>query len=97
MRSPKQSVMLRTKVQSDTVYIRQIKTLKLPFKFHTMHQMTKDVALLDSRATKNFIDETVWKELNIGQIKLGKSLTVHNVDSTENKQGKIKYYYILKI
>ncbi len=79
------------------VYIRQIKTLKLPFKFCNVHQMTKDVALLDSRATKNFIDETIWKELNIGQIKLGKFLTMNNVDSTENKQGKIKYYCILKI
>ena len=43
--------------------------------------MTEDITLLDSRATKNFVDETVWKELNIGQIKL----------------GKIKYYWILKI
>src|SRR6266851_1905360 len=89
--------MLRTKVQSDMVYIRQIKTLKLPFKFCTMHQMTEDITLLDSRATKNFVDETVWKELNIGQIKLGKALTVHNVDGTKNKQGKIEYYCILKI
>ncbi len=74
-------VTLRTKVQLDMVYIRQIKTLKLPFKFCTVHQTTKDITLLDSGATKNFIDKTIWKELNIGQIKL----------------GKIKYYWILKI
>jgi hypothetical protein len=89
--------MPQTKRKSDTVYIRHIQTLNLPFRFHTMHQTTEDLALLDSRATENFIDEEVWKTLNIGCFRLDKPLMVHNVDGTENKTGKIEYYCWFKV
>ena len=59
--------------------------------------MTTEVVLLDSGATKNFLDEDVWRCLNIGCFKLNRPLTVHNVDGTENKKGKINYYCWLKI
>jgi len=65
--------------------------LSLPFQLNTVRQTTENVALLDSGATKTFIDEKVWKELKIGHFRLNKPLTVHNVDSTENKQGKTEY------
>jgi len=39
------------------VYIRRIKILNLPFSFCTMCQTTKDIALLDSGVTKNFVDK----------------------------------------
>ena len=35
--------------------------------------------------------------LAIGCFRLAKPLTVHNVDGTENKQGKIEYYCWLKV
>jgi hypothetical protein len=66
------------------VYIRRIKTLNLPFHFHTVHQTTEDVTLLDSGVTENFIDKDVWKELRIGCFRLKKPLTVVNVDGTKN-------------
>ncbi len=78
--------------QSDMVYIRRIKMLNLPISFHAMHQMTNNTALIDSRATKNFLDKAIWRELNIGCFKLGQSLTVNNINGTENKQGKIEHY-----
>jgi hypothetical protein len=56
----------RTKRSSDMIYIRRVKTLNLLFQFCAVHQMTDKVALLDSGATENFIDEEVWKRLNIG-------------------------------
>jgi len=62
-----------------------------------MHQMTREVALLDSGATKNFLDEDVWRRLKIGRFKLSQLLTIHNVDRIENRKGKIKYYCWLKI
>jgi len=57
----KQLVMPRTKNQVDMVYIRRIKMMSIPFKFHTMRQTTNEVALLDSGVTKNFLDEEVWR------------------------------------
>jgi hypothetical protein len=81
---PMRAVALRTKRKSRIVYIRQIKTLNLPFQFHTVQQTTEDVALLDSRATKNFLDKEVWKTLKIGHFRLSQPLTVNNIDGTEN-------------
>jgi len=54
--------------------------------------MTREVALLDSRATENFLNEDIWRRLKIGHFKLIQLLTVYNVDGTENRKGKIEYY-----
>jgi Aspartyl protease len=59
--------------------------------------MADEKALLDSRATENFIDETTWQQLGIGRKELGKPITVTNVDGTENKKGKIMHYCWLRI
>jgi hypothetical protein len=69
----------------DMVYIRQIKMLSLPFQLNTIQQMTKDITLLDSGVTENFIDKEVWKELKIGCFRLNKLLMVYNIDGTKNK------------
>jgi hypothetical protein len=58
--------MQKANTQSDTVYIRRIKTLNLLFQFYAMCQTTNDVTLLDSGATENFIDEEVWRTLKVG-------------------------------
>jgi hypothetical protein len=79
------------------MYIRRIKMMRVPFKFCTVQKTTNEVALLDSRATENFIDEVIWKKKNIGRFRLPFPLTVHNVDGTENRTGKIEFYCWLKI
>ncbi len=56
-----------------------------------------DKALLDSGATENFLDEQVWKSLKIGHFQLKKPLTINNVNSTENQQGKVMHYCWIKI
>lgn len=89
--------MLRIKEKLKMVYIRRIKTLNLPFQFHTVQHTTKDIALLDSGVTENFLDEAVWKTLKIGCFQLSQPLTVNNVDSTKNRQRKIKYYCWIKV
>lgn len=50
------------------MYIRRIKTLNLPFQFCTVRHTTKDVVLLDSGATKKFLNEAVWETLKIERV-----------------------------
>ncbi len=71
--------------------------MNVPFEFHVVGKTTNEMALLDSGAMENFLDEEVWQRLHIGRVKLPKPLTVHNVDGTENHTGKVEYYCWLKI
>ena len=71
--------------------------MNVPFAFHTVQKTTNKIALLDSGAMENFIEEEVWKKLQIGQVQLPQPLTVHNVDGTENRTGKIEFYCWLRI
>jgi hypothetical protein len=43
------------------------------------------------------LDKEVWKTLKIGCFQLSQPLTVNNIDSTENRQGKIEYYCWIKV
>ena len=49
----------------------------------TAHATVKQTALLDRRATKNFIGYSTWKQLGIRRQELNEHITVHNVDGTE--------------
>ncbi len=86
----------RTEV-SDTMYIRSINAMKVPFEFISVSRTADEKALLDSGASENFLDFNVWKELKIGQVRLGKEIPVHNVDGTPNKMGAIESYCWLKV
>jgi len=79
------------------VYIRRLKTMNVLFEFRTVGKMTDKMALLNSGATENFLDKEVWQRLCIRRVKLLKPLTVHNMDRTENRTGKVEYYCWLKI
>jgi hypothetical protein len=59
--------------------------------------MANEKALLNSGATENFINEITWQRLGIGCKELKRPITVTNVDSTENKKGKIMHYCWLHI
>ena len=97
MKGPRQSVVPRTQIPNDTVYIRRLKTMNVLFEFRTVGKMTDKMALLNSGATENFLDKEVWQRLCIRRVKLLKPLTVHNMDRTENRTGKVEYYCWLKI
>ena len=53
--------------------------------------------MIDSGATENFIDIEVWKALNIGRFRLAKTIPVHNVDGSINKNGNIDSYVWLRV
>jgi hypothetical protein len=71
--------------------------MNIPFELNTVQKTTDEMALLDSGATENFLDESMWEQLQIERVKLPVPLMVHNVDGTENRQGKIEFYSWLKI
>jgi hypothetical protein len=64
--------------------------------FRTLQSKADKSALIDSGATNNFIDGETWKRLGIGRKELARPVTVHNVDGTENRQGKITHYCCVK-
>ena len=53
--------MPKAKIETDTVYIRRLKTMSIPSEFRTVWKTTDEHALLDSGATENFLDENMWK------------------------------------
>ena len=81
----------------DILYIRRLSVLKLDFVFKTILKTAEETALIDSGATENFIDIEVWKVLKIGRFRLAKTIPVHNVDGSINKNGNIDSYVWLKV
>ena len=71
--------------------------LSLPIYFRSMHKTVTENALVDSRATENFIDELTLKRLGLGKRELDQVRTVFNVDGTENKKGKIMHYMMMRV
>jgi hypothetical protein len=65
--------------------------------YTTVCAMAEQTTLLDSRATKNFISYSTWKQLRIRRQELNQPITVHNVNGTENKKGKIMHYCWLQV
>ncbi len=74
------------------MYIRRLKTMSVSFEFCIVQKMTNKLALLNSGATENFLDKSVWRRLQVERIKLPKPLTMHNINETKNCIGKIKSY-----
>src|SRR6267142_1513999 len=80
-----------------TTYARRAKAFHIDFKLLTIQQVTERQALLDSGASENLINKETWKTLETGAFTLTKPIAVHNLDGTENKQGKITQYCWLRI
>jgi len=79
------------------MYIRRIDAMNVPFDFQTAHAEADEIALLDSGATENFIDEHTWRRMGVGRRPLPKKIKVFNVDGTENKQGEMTHFCCLRI
>ena len=63
--------------------------------FRTISEQADDIALVNSGATKNFIDYKTWAQMGIGKQPTDRPLTVYNIDGSENKQGKIMDFCML--
>ena len=67
------------------------------FYIHSIAKRAESIALLDSGATENFMNLAYAKWLRLPIKQLPKLRPVLNIDGTENKSGKLKYYTNLNI
>ena len=59
---------------------------------HSIAKRAEVTALVDSGATKNFLNLTYAKWLRLPIKKLPHARKLYNVDGTENKGGELQYY-----
>ncbi len=81
----------------DKVYFSNENAIHIPFECYTNNRMAEGVALIDSRATHNFMDRRMVKRLNIGTKELAIPRSIRNVDGTNNKDGTLTKYTDLQV
>jgi hypothetical protein len=79
------------------VYISTRKSITVCFYTHSIVKRAEGVALVDSGATENFMNLGYAKWLRLPIKKLASKRNLYNVDGTENKSGKLKYYTDLEV
>jgi hypothetical protein len=80
-----------------SVYISARKSITVHFYTHSIAKRAEGVALVDSGATENFMNLGYMKWLRLPIKKLAFEWNLYNVDGTENKSGKLKYFTDLKV
>ena len=83
-------------INSNNVYLSARKSMTLQFYIWSIAKRAKGVALIDSGATKNFmnLDYARWLKLPIKELK--QHWPLFNVDRTENKSRALCYYMDLQ-
>jgi hypothetical protein len=82
---------------NQNVYISVRKSMTVHFYTHSIVKRAKGVALVDSGATENFMNLQYAKWLRLLIKWLAFEWNLFNVDSMENKSGKLKYYTSLEV
>ena len=79
------------------VYLSAQKSMTIRFYIHSIAKRAESVALLDLGVTENFMNLAYAKWLWLPIKQLPEPRLVLNVDGTENKSGKLKYYTDLNV
>ena len=80
------------------MYVGNHNSVQIEFSFlSSTHGMAAENALLDSRATDNFIDHQTAQRLQLQPKELPRPHLLHNVNGTENCSGRITQYCNLLI
>jgi hypothetical protein len=82
---------------NSNVYILARKSMTVHFYTHSIVKRAKGVALVNSGATENFMNLGYTKWLRLPIKKLAFKQNLYNMDGTENKSGKLKYYTDLEV
>jgi len=81
----------------DSVFVNKSNSVQIEFAVISYKQETKEIGLLDTRATENFINSETVKKLHLGMKELPYQRPIFNVDGTPNRQGKISHYCNLMV
>jgi len=81
----------------DSVFVNKSNSVQIKFMVVSYKRETKEISLLDTRATENFINSETVKKLHLGMKELPYHQPVFNVDRTLNRQGKITHYCDLMV
>jgi len=81
----------------DSVFVNKSNLVQIEFVVISYKRETKEIGLLDTGATENFIDSETVKKLRLGMKELPYQRPVFNVDGTPNRQGKISHYCDLMV
>jgi len=81
----------------DSVFVNKSNSVQIEFALISYKRETKEIGLLDTRATENFIDSETVKKLCLGMKELPYHQPIFNVDRTLNRQGKITHYCDLMV
>ena len=71
--------------------------MTIQFYVHTIAKRAEAIALVDSGATGNVMNLTYARWLKLPIHPLERPRKIFNVDSIENKSGKLKYYMDLEV
>jgi hypothetical protein len=71
--------------------------LEVPITLHSFKGMAKEVTLVDSGATENFIDQETMKKLKLGSKKLSEPVRLRNIDGTYNQSGSVTHFINLLV
>jgi hypothetical protein len=81
-----------------TMYIfRSDNRLEVPITLHSFKGMAEEVALIDSGATENFIDQETIKKLKLGSKKLSEPIRLRNINGTYNQSGSVTHFIDLLV
>jgi hypothetical protein len=71
--------------------------MTIRFFVHSIAKRAEAIALIDSGATKNFMNLTYAKWLHLPIKKMDQPRKLFNIDGTENKSGELQYYTDLQV
>jgi hypothetical protein len=81
----------------NSVYITRYQSMHIPVLIQTNYFMANKQALVDSRATDNFIHPNFAKQMGLGSRELANPKKIYNIDETTNKAGMITHYLNLNV
>jgi hypothetical protein len=84
-------------IGNGNVYILARKSMTVCFYTHSIVKRAEGVALVDLGATENFMNLQYIKWLRLPIKRLAFKQNLFNVNETENKSGKLKYYTDLEV
>jgi hypothetical protein len=84
-------------LRCNSVYITRYQSMHIPVSICPRYFMADKKALVDCRATDNFMHPNFAKRMGLGMKVLPKPKNIFNIDNTTNKSGMITHYLDLNV